>query len=170
VPTHFSPSVSIPITTSIDITDSVRNTHTLPRDSKMWNDTSRIRKTPLTKILNKLKSFPILTSLNSAKDFMYLAKVTKFPFIGIKSPWEGPVISHIVKQGAVGIACSRQEEHNYLRKFWNTYGLAVLEDITFQQPHPAHTLDFIEMLANKKYMTVSKRTNVDWKPDFDGDA
>jgi len=63
----------------------------------MWNDTKRIRRTPLLKIMSKLKTFPILTSPGSGKDFMYLKQISKFPFVAIKSPWEGPIINFIIQ-------------------------------------------------------------------------
>jgi hypothetical protein len=69
----------------------------------------------------------------------------------------------------VGIAASQKEHHDYFRKFWNTYGLLVLEDVTFPQPFPAHAIDFIELLSQKKVLSISTRSNIDWTPDFDGD-
>lgn len=133
----------------------------------MWEKTKKVRASDLNSL--KPKIFPILTTPGNTSDFSYLSKVTKYPFSATVTPWEASVVDSIVKYKIVGIAASKKEHHSFFRRFWNTYGLLVLEDVTFPQPDPARTIDFIELLTNKKYLAMAKRNNLEWVPDYDGD-
>ena len=72
----------------------------------------------------------------------------------------------------MGIACANADEHHFLRKYWNTYGLFVVEDVTFPQPHPARTTDFISFLERPHSLSFSqlKEEHIQWTPDVTSDT
>lgn len=169
VPTHLcQKEQGFSIDAVMDFSPHLKEIHTLPRDSTVWDKTKQIRKLTYRESITP-KVFPILTTPGNTKDFHYLRKIAKYNFSATLTPWDASVIDAIIRSKIVGIAASKKEDHEFFRKFWNTYGLLVLEDVTFPQPFPAHTIDFIELLSNKKYLSLSSRSNLEWKPDLEGD-
>lgn len=168
-PEHWKPNTSIHWDTTIDIRTYTKERQTLPIDPTIWQQTNKIRftKTGKPKPFNtKPKQFPILTAQILLRDVNYLKRVSKYPFVGIQDIWDSQVINYICKEGCVGITFNNSNDQSFVRSFWNTYGVLVLEDITFKQPDPAKTIDFIKLLSQKNGLLVGSANNIEHTIDL----
>jgi hypothetical protein len=126
-PEHLTqPLHGLSIDSTVCLQEHCKTLHAFPRDSTMWNNTTRWRNSKQLPL--KPKQFIILADQGMGKDFHYLKKGTKYPFFATLTHWESPVIDSIVKSGIVGVACNDSTSHTTLRHFWNTYGIHVLEN------------------------------------------
>lgn len=155
-PQHLTqPLHGLMIDTTICLQDHLRDIKAFPRDSTIWNNTTKWRQTiqlPLSP-----KHFMILADVGMGKDLHYLKQGTKYPMIPTIYHWESQVIDKIVKYGIVGVACNNTTIHSTLRYFWNTYGIYVLENPQngISLPKQAHHTDFLKVLSQPKSLRWS---------------
>lgn len=155
----------IPANETVNFQQEIMKHQSFPVDPFLWEKTRKVRKRQFYNL--KPRVFPILSGKGLNKNLSFLKKTSKFPFISTRLFWDAQAIDLISSCGVVGIAAD-MEEHDLLRRFWNTYGLLVLEDDTVGSlPYPAHGIDFTELLSNKHNLKTSTQSNIEWKHDFE---